>query len=66
MSTHWGVALMHERLLAGASVAFGALGLVIAGVGLFGLLSHYVTSRRTEIGIRMALGAGRGDISRLV
>lgn len=65
MSTHRGVALMQERLLAGTSVAFGVLGLVIAAVGLFGLLSHYVTSRRTEIGIRMALGAGRGDISRL-
>jgi len=65
MSTHWGVALMQERLLAGTSVAFGVLGLVIAAVGLFGLLSHYVTSRRSEIGIRMALGAGRGDISRL-
>lgn len=65
MSTHWDVALMQERLLAGTSIAFGLLGLVIAAVGLFGLLSHYVTSRRSEIGIRMALGAGRGDISRL-
>jgi putative ABC transport system permease protein len=65
MSTHWDVALMQERLLAGTSVAFGMLGLVIAAVGLYGLLNHYVTSRRTEIGIRMALGAGRGNISRL-
>lgn len=65
MSTQWGVALMQERLLVGTSVAFGVLGLVIAAVGLFGLLSHYVTSRWAEIGIRMALGAGRGSISRL-
>jgi predicted permease len=65
MTSQWGVALMQERLLAGTSVAFGILGLVIAGVGLFGLLSYYVTSRRSEIGIRMALGAGRAEISRL-
>lgn len=65
MSAHWGVALMQERLLASTSVAFGLLGLVIAAVGLFGLLSYYVTSRAIEVGIRMALGAGRGDILRL-
>jgi ABC-type antimicrobial peptide transport system permease subunit len=65
MSSHWEVALMQERLLAGTSLAFGGFGLLVAAVGLFGLLSYYVTSRKTEIGIRMALGAGRGEISRL-
>lgn len=65
MSSQWEVALMQERLLAGTSLAFGGFGLLVAAVGLFGLLSYYVTSRKTEIGIRMALGAGRVQISRL-
>ena len=65
MSSQWEVALMQERLLAGTSIAFGGFGLLIAAVGLFGLLSYFVTSRKTEIGIRMALGAGRVEISRL-
>jgi predicted permease len=65
MSSQWEVALMQERLLAGTSLAFGGFGLLVAAIGLFGLLSYFVTSRKTEIGIRMALGAGRVAISRL-
>jgi ABC-type antimicrobial peptide transport system permease subunit len=40
--------------------------LIVAGVGLFGLLNHYVATRRTEIGIRVAVGAGTRDIARLL
>ena len=54
---------MQERLLVGTSLAFGGLGLLVAAFGLFGLLSYFVTSRKTEIVIRMALGAGRSQIS---
>jgi putative ABC transport system permease protein len=46
--------------------AFGITGLVLAGVGLYGLLSHSVRQGTGEIGLRMALGAGPGSVLRLV
>jgi predicted permease len=59
-------ALFNERLVARLSSLFGLLALILACVGLYGLLSYEVAHRTREIGIRTALGAQRREIFRLV
>ncbi len=59
-------ALLQERLLATLSACFGALGLLLAGLGLYGVTSYMVARRRSEMGIRMALGAAPRQVVRLV
>jgi predicted permease len=58
--------LTNERVVAMLATFFGGLALLLASVGLYGLMSYTVTRRTSEIGIRMALGAQRRDVLGLI
>ena len=66
MDVFLGIALMPARLTGAVLGIFGMLGLGLAAIGLYGVMSYTVAQRTREIGIRIAIGAGRGDVVRLL
>lgn len=66
LSDHVGAATFQQRMAANLLVVFGGLALLLAAVGSYGVLSYLVGQRRREIGIRLAIGATRSSVFRLI
>jgi predicted permease len=66
LKEHMGTSLFPARMAAIALGSFGVLALMLAAVGIYGVMSHVVAGRTREIGLRMALGAQLSDVQKLI
>jgi predicted permease len=66
LKEHMGTSLFPARMAAIALGSFGVLALILAAVGIYGVMSHVVAGRTREIGLRMALGAQLSDVQKLI
>jgi predicted permease len=66
MNDHIGMGLLPLRIASIASLVFGGLALLLSGLGIYGLIAYFAGQRTREIGVRLALGAQRKHILKLV
>jgi predicted permease len=66
LKEHMGTSLFPARMAAIALGSFGVLALILAAVGIYGVMSHAVAGRTREIGLRIALGAQLSDVQKLI